>query len=374
MVDGDLWTHSVKTTFGAYDIHVGNGLLFETDFPPLELSLKQTLIITISPLKFVAQELVKKLQAKTPTKVSLLIMPCSELRKTLDSAQFIWQYLLTHGYTRDTTLIALGGGALLDLVGFCAGCYHRGIDYISIPTTFLAQIDASIGGKTAVNLQGFKNIIGLFNPPKKVIIDISFLNSLPDIYYREGFSELLKYGLGFDATFFDWLEQNISELLNKNDKILFEAVIQAVSIKANIVSVDEYDKSLRAQLNLGHTLGHALEKLVREKTFSHGRAVSIGLDFALRLSESHLGLPSAVRNRFNQMQRYVGIPALIPKGISSAQILATIEKDKKHDPLCQRWILLARLGEAKIVKDIPNSLILKELALGKEALASDNNF
>lgn len=345
-------------------MYIGEHIIFQDACRHLFAPLKQVLLITHDVLLPSANNLVAYLSSLGIANIEVMTIPEGDQYKTLDTAQTIWEYLLNNQFTRETTLIGLGGGMLNDLVGFCAGCYMRGVPYIQIPTTLLAQVDASIGGKTAVNFRHFKNMIGLFEPPVGVISDIHYLSALPERAYLAAIPELIKYGLAFDKNLFTWLEDNVLCLLARDKNALQHVIYWAAKIKSEVVSNDERESHQRLLLNLGHTLAHALEGLDPSKRLFHGEAVGIGLLMAIRLSERYFALPETLFNRVLSMLQAIRCPIEIPRGISSEAILATIGKDKKHKANACRWILLSEIGKAVVQSGITDDECLTILNQG----------
>lgn len=276
------------------------------------------------------------------------LISAGEQHKTLDEAQKIWDALLQRHHYRDTVIIALGGGMVGDLAGFCAACYLRGVTVIQCPTSLVAQIDAAIGGKTAVNLPQGKNLIGAFYPPAAVMTDLRTLATLPQREYISGLGELIKYGLALDADFFNWIEQHIDQIVNREPTILHQAVRWACQIKAHVVSIDERDSAQRIVLNFGHTLAHALESILDYQYLLHGEAVALGMLVAIHLSlqqnNSHVELLSRSITLFER----AGLPTQLPPGVTVSAILAKMKQDKKHTHKALLWVLLKGLGQAHV--------------------------
>lgn len=293
--------------------------------------------------------------------IDTYLVPAGDAHKTLANAEQIWSYLLAQGHRRDSTLIALGGGMITDLVGFAAGCYQRGVKVIHYATSLLAQVDAAIGGKTAVNSPIAKNMIGIFHQPTAVLNDLGTLATLPDREYRSGLAELIKYGLACDGEFFHWLEKHLPALIHRDPARLMEAVGRAVAIKAKIVVEDERDEGLRWALNFGHTLAHALESLLAYKNILHGEAVAIGMVAAVYLSCEQEMLAKTALDRLISLLQEAGLPTALPWGMTVGAILDKLKYDKKHAYQGQRWILLNSVGEAQVCQTLTLSDITKAL-------------
>ncbi len=291
--------------------------------------------------------------------VQTIVLPDGEQYKNMESLMRIFDSLIQNQCHRDVTLLALGGGVIGDMTGFAAACYMRGVNFIQVPTTLLAQVDASVGGKTGINHFQAKNLIGSFHQPTAVIIDPLTLNSLPDREYRSGIAEILKYGLIQDRPFFDWMRANCQALMDRNPLILSEAIQRSCENKATIVAQDERETGLRALLNFGHTLGHAIETLTNYKHFLHGEAVSIGMCLAAKLSVT-MGLCDRVIEQqiIDSLESYK-LPTKIPAQLKAEEIVLLMRNDKKNLSGQLRMILLERIGAAKIVNLEDETLLLE---------------
>ena len=278
------------------------------------------------------------------------ILPDGEQEKKLKTVHKIIDRLMEAGFGRDSTLIALGGGVVGDITGFTASIFMRGINFIQIPTTLLAQVDASVGGKTAVNHKSGKNLIGSFYQPQCVICDSIFLATLEATEISAGLAEIIKYGLIFDSEFFQWLQKNMQQILS-NDRAAVDYVIQrSCAIKAKIVAQDEKEQSVRALLNFGHTFGHAIEKLTGYGNWTHGDAVAVGMVLAARLSENmSLITPEDVQN-IEEILTAANLPISLPN-IDPAELLAAMQSDKKVKDRNIQLVLLKNIGEAFLTAD-----------------------
>ena len=278
------------------------------------------------------------------------ILPDGEQEKKLKTVHKIIDRLMEAGFGRDATLIALGGGVVGDITGFTASIFMRGINFIQIPTTLLAQVDASVGGKTAVNHKSGKNLIGSFYQPQCVICDSIFLATLEATEISAGLAEIIKYGLIFDSEFFQWLQKNMQQILS-NDRAAVDYVIQrSCAIKAEIVAQDEKEQSVRALLNFGHTFGHAIEKLTGYGNWTHGDAVAVGMVLAARLSENmSLITPEDVQN-IEEILTAANLPISLPN-IDPAELLAAMQSDKKVKDRNIQLVLLKNIGEAFLTAD-----------------------
>jgi 3-dehydroquinate synthase len=305
--------HSITVTYlgGSYPIFIGENLLKEGALIRQHLAGHRALIVTN---EIVAENYLALLQ-KSLEGVShdIIILPDGEQYKNVDAITKIIDVLAEKQHHRDTTVIALGGGVVGDMAGFAAACFHRGVAFIQIPTTLLAQVDSSIGGKTGVNHIMGKNLIGAFHPPRAVFIDTHTLNTLPEREFNAGLSEIIKAALIKNAAFFEWLIEN-SEALQKRDKeVLMIAIQRACSIKANIVAEDEKEMGVRALLNFGHTFGHAIENALYYGTWLHGEAVAMGMVMACELSVRVGWLDAASRDQVTALLKKIGLPTSLPR-------------------------------------------------------------
>jgi 3-dehydroquinate synthase len=268
--------------------------------------------------------------------------------KTRETWSGIIDCLVAMHARRDTTAIALGGGVVGDITGFAAASYMRGIRFLQVPTTLLAQVDASIGGKTGINHPKGKNLIGAFHQPAAVVIDTATLDTLPDREFNAGMAEVVKYGAIMDTALFDWLERNSGPIKAREADALQYFIRRAVENKAEIVSADEKEAGIRAILNFGHSFGHALETLTGYGQFLHGEAVAIGIVIATRLSESRGLCPGGVAERVKEMLQGFGLPVAVPDSVSAPALIAAMELDKKAVASGPRLILLEKLGTALV--------------------------
>ena len=282
-----------------------------------------------------------------PQAVNQIVIATGETHKTLQTFEQVCTQLLQHRVARDALLVALGGGVVGDIAGFVAASYLRGIAFAQIPTTLLAQVDSSVGGKTGVNHALGKNMIGAFYQPCSVIIDMDTLTTLPARHYIAGLAEVVKYGLIADATFFTWLENNVDPLLNHDDAALSYAIEHSCAIKAQIVAADELEQiGQRALLNLGHTFGHAIEASLGYGQWLHGEAVGCGLALAARLSANLGYLSDACVNRIVSLLQQFGLPTSKPHTLDAQTLLDAMTLDKKNKRGHQRYILLHAIGDA----------------------------
>ena len=276
-------------------------------------------------------------------KVDSIALPDGEAHKTLATLQTVLDKLVSNRAGRDTTLVALGGGVVGDITGFAAACYMRGVAFIQVPTTLLAQVDSSVGGKTGVNHPGGKNLIGAFHQPSVVLIDTSALSTLPDREMRAGLAEVIKYGAIADLEFLGWLENNIDALLRKDADALAHAIRRSCELKAEIVADDEREAGRRAILNFGHTFGHAIERCQGYGEWLHGEAVAAGMVMAAELSD----VASADRSRLRKLIGRAGLP-VEPPNIGADKLFEAMGLDKKVMAKKLRFVVLDQLGSARV--------------------------
>ena len=285
-------------------------------------------------------------------KVYSLQLPDGESFKTLKTVQTVIDELVRIGARRDATVIALGGGVAGDIAGFAASCYMRGISYIQVPTTLLAQVDSSVGGKTGVNHAGGKNLIGAFYQPKLVLIDTTTLETLPEREFSAGLAEVIKHGAIADAEFFGWLESNMQSLLKRDDEALATAIYRCCAIKAKIVAEDERETGDRALLNFGHTFGHAIETSAGYGEWLHGEAVAAGMLMAAKLG----GLDKADQGRLRQLIAAAGLPGE-PPTVGADRMRQAMQLDKKASFNTLKFVLLRELGDAYTTTEYSDPLL-----------------
>jgi 3-dehydroquinate synthase len=344
----------------SYSIIIGQHLLAESNLYSSAIKGKRVCIVSDSNVAPLYLDILKTRLAAYD--VDDFILPSGEQHKSLQQWQALLDQLARNKHHRDTTLIALGGGVVGDLTGFAAACYQRGIDFIQIPTTLLAQVDASVGGKTAVNHAQGKNLIGAFYQPRLVLIDVDLLVSLPEREYVAGLAEIVKYGCIADSEFFQWLEANVQGLLARDSSVLQHAVWRSCQIKAGVVSQDERDTGVRAILNFGHTFAHAIELAGNYQQFFHGEAVAIGMVLAAKLSRGLAMLGDEQCQRITQLLKVLGLPTVLTANMSRKKLYENMRMDKKvHDErVC--FILLSVLGKAVSRSDIEQSTVLDLLS------------
>jgi 3-dehydroquinate synthase len=333
----------------SYPIYIGAGLL--ADRALLERLLPQRNVLVVTNDTIARLHLPALLRGLGDRSVTTHSIPDGEAFKTLDTLDTIFDALAAAKLHRDAAIVALGGGVVGDVAGFAAACYQRGIAYLQVPTTLLAQVDSAVGGKTGVNHPAGKNLIGAFHQPSGVLADIATLRTLPPRELRAGLAEVIKYGLLGDVAFLDWLERSLDQLLACEEAALELAVKRSCEIKARIVAADEREHGQRALLNLGHTFGHAIESATGYHEWLHGEAVAVGLLMAADLS-SRLGwLTAGDVGRVKSLLERAGLPTSAAR-VGAARMLEFMTMDKKVQDGRLRLVLLSRLGEASLRSDV----------------------
>lgn len=354
-MNSNLQTVRVELGERSYPIIISDNLLDNVELLQKYLKNQQILFVTnetIAPLYL--QKLLAKFNNK---KIDHIILPDGEQFKNLDSFEKIIDKLMQNKFDRGAALCALGGGVICDMTGFAAACYRRGVDFIQIPTTLLAQVDAAIGGKTAVNHSLGKNMIGAFYQPRAVLIDVNTLKTLPEREYRAGLAEVVKYGLIKDKDFFNWLMQYAPEIANRDLHYLTPMIARCCEIKAAVTAADEYELGERAILNLGHTFGHAIEAATEYKRYLHGEAIAIGIAAASYVTLQHDYITKTeFENIINLLQQFQ-LPVKLFEPIDAAVLKSYMAQDKKIVNSTMKLILLKQIGEAIITEHCPETLL-----------------
>lgn len=347
-------TLTVNLGTRSYPIYIGEHLL-ETGLLSNHLTGGSAMVVsneTVAPLYL------KRLLQGLPPQIrcSQILLPDGESHKTLATAATILDALVDQGFGRDACLIALGGGVVGDISGFAAACFQRGIDFIQVPTTLLAQVDSSVGGKTGVNHLGGKNLIGAFHQPRCVLVDINTLETLNPREYRAGLAEVIKYGLIRDPAFLTWIEEHAGDLVAMTSHRLAYVIRRCCEIKSEIVVADERETGARAILNFGHTFAHAIENAAGYGRWLHGEAVAIGMLMACDLSCRMQLLDSSVFTRVLNLLDRLGLPVKAPP-LEATRLRAIMQADKKVLRGRLRFVLLEAIGSALISDSVPESLL-----------------
>ena len=356
-----MQTLTVALEGRSYPIHIGPGLIARAELIAERLPQKRAALITNSTVgPLYAGALRDALKARGVAVIDIAL-PDGEQYKSWETLNGIFDALLENRAERRTTVIALGGGVVGDLAGFAAAVYQRGVPFIQVPTTLLAQVDSAVGGKTAVNHPLGKNMIGAFYQPIVVLADTDTLATLPKRELAAGIAEVVKYGVIQDAAFFDWLEANMDRLVNREAEALTYAIERSCAIKADIVARDERETGDRALLNYGHTFGHAIENALGYGQWLHGEAVAAGMVLAARLSQRLGFIGAAEVGRISVLLARAGLPVAAPD-LGVERYLELMGHDKKVQGGRMRFILAKRLGEAFISADVPRDALDAVLA------------
>jgi len=335
---------NVELADKSYPIYIGSNLLSSKSLLSDHIQGKQVMIVTNTSIAPLYLEKLK--DALSDFNVESVILPDGEEFKTLETLNKVFDALLKAKFDRSSTLVALGGGVVGDITGFAAASYQRGVNFIQVPTSLLSQVDSSVGGKTGVNHEFGKNMIGAFYQPKAVIIDVDTIDTLSNQEYSAGMAEVIKYGLLGNANFFYMLETNIESIMARNKDLIIEIIFNSCKEKASIVALDEFERGKRALLNLGHTFGHGIENAFGYGNYLHGEAVSIGMVMAAKLSmdEGHLSNEDAIR--VESILSKANLPIAIKKSIGSETLIDAMSLDKKSIDGKIRLVLLKALGDS----------------------------
>ncbi|MGA0586841.1 3-dehydroquinate synthase [Dyella sp. KRB-257] len=351
-------THTIDVTLGArsYAVHIGSGLL--DDHARWRTAIRGRHVLVISNTTVAPLYLERVTRGLDGLQWDSFLLDDGEAHKTFGNVERALAALARLGATRDACIIALGGGVVGDLAGFTAACWMRGIDFIQLPTTLLAMVDSSVGGKTGVNLPAGKNLVGAFHQPRGVFADIGTLATLPEREFRAGLAEVVKGAAIGDRDFFAWLETHADALAARDPATVSEAIARKVAYKAGVVARDETEQGERALLNLGHTFGHALETAGRYATLLHGEAVAVGMVLAAQLSQQ-LGMSTLDDTlRLQRLLDTLGLPTDVPPGMDPPQLLALMRLDKKNTAGTLRLILWRGIGRAEIVGGVAEQAVL----------------
>ena len=343
----------------SYPILIGPGLLQDAAVVGGSVAARDVLVVTnttVAPLYLARLE--RSLEGK---RVASVALPDGEQYKTLEVLARVFDALVERRLNRDACVVALGGGVVGDMAGFAAACYQRGVDYVQVPTTLLAQVDSSVGGKTGVNHPGGKNLIGAFHQPLAVIADTDTLKTLPPREFRAGLAEVIKYGLIADTAFLGWIEAHLDALLRLDGAALAHAIRRSCEIKAEIVAEDEREHGRRALLNLGHTFGHAIETATGYGEWLHGEAVGAGMLMAADLSCRLGWIGAADVARIQALLERAGLPVAAPR-IGAARALELMGMDKKVLAGRIRLVLMREVGEGVVSGDYPADALQATLA------------
>lgn len=346
----------------SYPIYIESGLLTNADkwIDTIKKRGKVVIITNTTVQQWYLQPLKDSL-VKYGISPLALILEDGEKYKNLESFDKVMTFLMEHNCGRDTTLIALGGGVIGDLTGFCAASFQRGVDFIQVPTTLLSQVDSSVGGKTGINHPLGKNMIGAFYQPKSVIIDIDCLKTLPQRELSAGMAEVIKYGIIWDKEFFDYLEEHTSQIWNLDYEVLCNVIHTCCSIKAEVVRQDEKEGGLRAILNLGHTFGHAIETFMGYGVWLHGEAVGVGMCMAAKLALMRNMITDDDFTKIKSLIKENKLPILKPENMTVQDFLSLMVHDKKNINGKIRFILPTKMGASSLFSDVTEDEIVEAI-------------
>jgi len=358
---GELEALRVALAGGSYPIHIGAGLLDDAALYAPHFASRRAAIVTNEVVAPLYLERVARALAQAGVAATQIVVQDGEQAKDWRTLERVFDALLAARCGRDTVIVAVGGGVVGDLAGFAAAVYQRGVPFIQVPTTLLAQVDSSVGGKTAINHPRGKNMVGAFHQPLAVISDTSTLDTLPDRELRAGLAEVIKHGLILDRAFTDWLDANLPALLAREPRALAHAVRRSCELKARVVAADERETGLRAILNFGHTFGHAFEAGLGYGEWLHGEAVAAGMVMAAELSVRAGRLARADAMRVRALLARAGLPVAGP-ALSAERILELMQVDKKAAAGRIRFVLLCAIGAAELRNDLDEKTVLDTIA------------
>ncbi|HFC97604.1 MAG TPA: 3-dehydroquinate synthase [Thermosulfurimonas dismutans] len=344
-----------------YEIHIGGGIL--TDLPedlPRVLESRDLALVSDDTVRELIAEDLRRLLSEAGFRAEIFSFPPGEASKRMETVVELARAMVRAGFDRKSAVLAVGGGVTGDLAGFLASIYLRGVPYIQVPTTLLAQVDSSVGGKTGVDLPEGKNLLGTFYQPRRVYIDYGVLSTLPGEHFRNGLAEVVKYGASLSADLFSFLEREAERLFLYEPEVLEHVIYESCRLKAEVVSRDEREAGLRRVLNFGHTVGHALEAALNYELL-HGMAVSVGMVAAARLSEALGVAEEPVAERVEALLSRLKLPTRLPSGVSPERVLAFLSADKKVWKGRLTMVLLRRIGEFVFYQDPSRKVILEVL-------------
>ncbi|MDX1460507.1 MAG: 3-dehydroquinate synthase [Xanthomonadales bacterium] len=336
----------VRLTDHCYPVHLGSGCMSDSAVLTDALPGGGILVVTdenVAPLYL------DRLRSALPSEPSeVCVLPAGEAHKNLDAWNQVIDRMVKRNIGRDGAVIALGGGVIGDIAGFAAACYMRGVRYLQVPTTLLAQVDSSVGGKTGVNHPLGKNLVGAFHQPDLVVADTDSLSTLPQREYRAGLAEVVKYGVLGNQPFFEWLESRPEAIRRLEPGTLVHMIGQCIQDKAAIVAEDTFEQGRRALLNLGHTFGHAIEQVSGFGRYLHGEAVAIGMVIAARLSEQRGLSPAGTTDRVMNLLRQFELEVTVPAALETRELIEAMGRDKKNRGAGKRLILIHGIGQAVV--------------------------
>jgi 3-dehydroquinate synthase len=353
-----MQTLTVNLGERSYPVHVGAGLLEQAGELLQQAGVRGKVAVVTNPT--VAQLYLDPLHealTNAEFEVTPILLPDGEEHKNLKSLVSIYDRLIGERFERKSCVLALGGGVVGDVAGFAAATYLRGVSYVQVPTTLLAQVDSSVGGKTGINHESGKNLIGAFYQPKLVLIDVAVLRTLPHRELAAGLAEVIKYGIIQDPALFELLEQRMEKLLGSDRELLSQVITVSCAIKARVVEADEREEDYRAVLNFGHTIGHALEAVTGYRQLLHGEAVAVGMVKAVTLSMQQGFCDTASFNRVAALVRKAGLPVEIPSGVLPQNLIQAMEVDKKVAGGKIKFIMCEGIGKTRFHWLAPNEVL-----------------
>jgi 3-dehydroquinate synthase len=349
---------SVALGSRSYPIHIGSGLISSAQLYAPHLAGASAAIVTNETVAPLYLETVKR--ALEGARVTEIVVADGEGAKSWQGVAQVVDALLAARLGRDGLVVALGGGVIGDLAGFAAAVYQRGVPFVQVPTTLLAQVDSSVGGKTAINHAAGKNMIGAFHQPRAVIADVATLDTLPERELRSGLAEVIKHGFALDAAFVEWLEANVEKILQRERAALVYAVRRSCELKAQVVAADERESGERALLNLGHTFGHAIEAGTGYGAWLHGEAVSAGMVMAAELSALMGDLRKTEVSRIRALLKRAGLPVAGP-ALAPERLMELMALDKKAAKGRSRFVVLQALGRAELRADVDDATVRRAI-------------
>lgn len=341
----------------SYPIYIGQQLFSNGELLTRHIRSNKIMLVTNTTVAPLYLEQVKNSLESVGKQLDITVLPDGEEYKTLDTLNQVFDALLQHQHGRDTCIAALGGGVIGDMAGFAASCYQRGVDFIQLPTTLLSQVDSSVGGKTAVNHALGKNMIGAFYQPQAVYIDIDCLRTLPANQFAAGMAEVIKYGIIWDHSFFDWLGHSRQQITSLNSEALTQMIARCCEIKADVVSQDERERGVRALLNLGHTFGHAIESEQGYGAWLHGEAVAAGMVLAARTSLAMALIDSDTCGKIEQLIASYDLPTSKPNDMNLANFLKHMVVDKKVVAGKLMFVLPTSIGTAELLATVTEDVL-----------------
>lgn len=359
-MSNEVATVRVSLAERSYDIQIGEGLLEHViEFVAERGGARHVAVITDANVDELYGDPLADRFVDAGVESHVLVVEAGEMSKTTDVVGDLWQTMLDEGCDRQTVVVAVGGGVVGDIAGFVAATFARGLRFFQVPTTLLAQVDSSVGGKTGVNLEGAKNMVGAFWQPDGVLIDTAVLKTLPEREYRAGLAEVVKYGVILDADLFASLEANVDAINARDPAVLRDIIRRSCRLKADVVEADEREETgLRAKLNYGHTFGHALEAATGYSELLHGEAVAIGIVCASRLAQAMGRVDAAATRRQVELLKSFGLPTAVPAGVDLGELSALMWRDKKVRDGEVRFVLPTRIGEVETVASPGDDLVL----------------